>query len=90
MLIKRMTIIEFEDESIRSNPDKLFLVHILELAVRDLDNENFHIKLNARNWFEIWENYLPHGVSYKDVRDNITLSAKRLEFITAKLNRIIP
>lgn len=53
-----------------SCPENVFLLSVLERAIRDLDEETErNERINAQDWFDAKETLLPYGVGFGDVID---------------------
>jgi hypothetical protein len=72
---------------IAGNPLHMLLLYVLERALRDLTHREKLIRSEAVQWFIAWKNALPECVSYKDVRDNVDLSAEYIIEIRRRVNK---
>lgn len=70
-----------DDELVRSNPVHVLFIRVLERALRDLNSHSKLIRSETIHWFCMWENSLPHAVSYKDIRDNVDFDAMYIQSI---------
>jgi hypothetical protein len=75
------TIPSVDDEYIRSNPLHVLLIRVLERAIRDLNSHSKLVRSETIHWFCVWENALPHAISYKDIRDHVDLDVEYVRSI---------
>lgn len=82
-----MYVVE-DDDGGRPNPLHYLFSAILDRALKDLTSKDKHVRRETIQWFDTWENTLPHGISYKDICEHLELSVYRREKITLLLHTL--
>lgn len=78
---KQVIMYVMEEIETIHDPFHYLFVAILDRALRDVLLPDQQIKRETLQWFRVWKNDLPDGISYKDICDHIGLSAGRKERI---------
>ena len=66
-------------------PERVLLLSVFERSYLDLMSKDLKEKIGAYKWFLDKRSYLPKGISFRDVRDNIGFNITMMNSIRQRL-----